>query len=209
MFVKGQSVPNTTTFTLQNVVDAVNPTTDDLRDCFKDAVSLYFDPAYNNSSYAPDSSLLRFRNYNLTYNCGVSASFSGGETYPSYYRVSLGSGTGTVSISFDMQDAPDILIVKYNGFVVVNTGFRGSSIFDYGGSDRSVFTGYLLGKTDPTYGVTLPNITDYPDDGYPRVTSPGSGTTSFSKSSSTITLLDIYIYAPMPSTKWAVNVGCP
>jgi len=53
-------VPNTTTFTLQNVVDTVNPTTDDLVDCFNDAIIGKFD-----SNYGPgdESNLLQFRNY--------------------------------------------------------------------------------------------------------------------------------------------------
>ena len=53
-------VPNTTTFTLQNVVDTINPTTDDLVDCFNDAIIGKFD-----SNYGPgdESNLLQFRNY--------------------------------------------------------------------------------------------------------------------------------------------------
>jgi hypothetical protein len=52
-------VPNTTTFTLQEVVAVVNPTTDDLVDCFADAVSSKFDSSYSGSK----NSLLNFRNY--------------------------------------------------------------------------------------------------------------------------------------------------
>ena len=52
------AVPDTTTFTLQNVVDEVNPTTDDLVDCFADAVVSKFDSAYSSSV-----GLLKFRNY--------------------------------------------------------------------------------------------------------------------------------------------------
>mgnify|MGYP003661242447 CR=1 FL=1 len=52
-------VPNTTTFTLQNVVDVVNPTTDDLVDCFADAVASKFDSNYEGSK----NQLLNFRNY--------------------------------------------------------------------------------------------------------------------------------------------------
>ena len=37
------AVPDTTTFTLQDVVTEVNPTTDDLVDCFADAVAGKFD----------------------------------------------------------------------------------------------------------------------------------------------------------------------
>jgi len=53
------AVPNTTTFTLQNVVDEVNPTTDDLAACFTDADECYFDPTYEGSK----NNLLNFRNY--------------------------------------------------------------------------------------------------------------------------------------------------
>ena len=52
-------VPDTTTFTLQDVVDVVNPTTDDLVDCFSDAFTLKFDSNYSGSK----DQLLNFRNY--------------------------------------------------------------------------------------------------------------------------------------------------
>ena len=52
-------VPNTTTFTLQNVVDTINPTTDDLVDCFADAVANQFDSSFSGSK----NELLNFRNY--------------------------------------------------------------------------------------------------------------------------------------------------
>tara|TARA_R110000796_G_scaffold203054_2_gene319394 strand:+ start:43 stop:459 length:417 start_codon:yes stop_codon:yes gene_type:complete len=52
-------VPNTNTFTLQNVVDVVNPTSDDLVDCFADAVASKFDSNYEGSK----NQLLNFRNY--------------------------------------------------------------------------------------------------------------------------------------------------
>ena len=53
------AVPDTNTFTLQNVVTEVNPTTDDLVDCFADAVASKFDSNYSGSK----NSLLNFRNY--------------------------------------------------------------------------------------------------------------------------------------------------
>ena len=42
-------VPNTGTFSLQDVVNVVNPTTDDLVDCFADAVASKFDSTYSGS----------------------------------------------------------------------------------------------------------------------------------------------------------------
>jgi len=53
------AVPDTTTFTLQDVVTEVNPTTDDLVDCFADATSASFDQAYKGNL----DQLLNFRNY--------------------------------------------------------------------------------------------------------------------------------------------------
>lgn len=54
------AVPNTTTFSLQDVVDEINPTTDDLVDCVSDATSGDYDTDYYSS---PATSLLEFRNY--------------------------------------------------------------------------------------------------------------------------------------------------
>tara|TARA_R110001632_G_scaffold187967_1_gene308429 strand:- start:186 stop:584 length:399 start_codon:yes stop_codon:yes gene_type:complete len=55
-------VPNTSTFSLQDVVNEVNPTTDDLVDCFADAVASKFDSTYSGSK----NQLLNFRNYGGT-----------------------------------------------------------------------------------------------------------------------------------------------
>ena len=52
-------VPNTTTFSLQDVVVEVNPTTADLQDCFNDATDSYFNSSYSGSK----NSLLNFRDY--------------------------------------------------------------------------------------------------------------------------------------------------
>ena len=52
-------VPNTTTFEIQDVVNEINPTTDDLVDCFNDANANYFDSSYEGSK----NQLLNFRNY--------------------------------------------------------------------------------------------------------------------------------------------------
>jgi len=66
----GQSVPNTDTFSLQNVYNAVDnhtpATTEDLQSCFNNAISGYFNATYNQDSYAPANSMLRFRDYKPT-----------------------------------------------------------------------------------------------------------------------------------------------
>jgi gliding motility-associated-like protein len=62
-------VPDTNTFSLQDVVNAVEdhagelPGDDTLQGCFTYANSTYFDSAYDNDIYAPANSMKRFRNY--------------------------------------------------------------------------------------------------------------------------------------------------
>ena len=53
------AVPDTNTFSLQDVVDEVNPATEDLQACFAAAVDWKFDPAYKGDK----DNLLNFRNY--------------------------------------------------------------------------------------------------------------------------------------------------
>lgn len=66
-FAQVYFVPNNETFTLLDVYQAVywhNPnTTNDLSSCFSYAISSFFDPTYNNDTYAPANSMKRFRNY--------------------------------------------------------------------------------------------------------------------------------------------------
>jgi 6-phosphogluconolactonase (cycloisomerase 2 family) len=54
------AVPDTTTFSLQDVVNEINPTTDDLVNCISDAVEGNYDSRYY---ITPATSLLEFRNY--------------------------------------------------------------------------------------------------------------------------------------------------
>ncbi len=59
-------VPDTNTFSLQDVYDAVNDHANpsaNLNSGFDNAENTYFDNDYNDDSYAPDYSLKRFRNY--------------------------------------------------------------------------------------------------------------------------------------------------
>jgi len=70
------TVPDTNTFSLNDVYNAVNSHTScsaNLSDCFDKADSWRFDSDYNNDSYAPANSMKRFRNYNnaTTYSASI------------------------------------------------------------------------------------------------------------------------------------------
>ena len=97
------AVPDTTTFELQDVVTEINPTTDDLVDCFADAVSADFD-----SNYGPgdESNLLQFRNYGAgssltsysSSGLASSAKACGQPTSNTYYH----NGSGTTPAVLDI-----------------------------------------------------------------------------------------------------------
>jgi hypothetical protein len=141
--------------------------------------------------------------------CGEVSSYSGEQGYPITQSVTLGSGTGTVLYSFDAYSVPDRFIVRWDGNVVIDTGYRGTSDYDFGGPNRASFNADLNGQVDPITLVTYPDLTNYPDDGYPRVTSPGGGTTSFNKTSASPTSALVEVYAPMAGTAWQFTMGCP
>jgi hypothetical protein len=97
-------VPNTTTFTLQNVVDEVNPTTDDLVDCFSDSTASRFNSSYNPNAYGTDNNLLNFRDYTDALTSFSSSSGQGtttgictAEMLSLYYHT----GSGSIPVSGD------------------------------------------------------------------------------------------------------------
>ena len=129
------TVPNTTTFDLQDVVDSVNPTTDDLVDCFADADSAQFDPAYEGSK----NQLLNFRNYgNQSTGTGVTALDSSNYVIGSYktlpggtlgykpatQKATDGSGTGfTANLYIDAVNVNGRNQYVWNGnYQITNAG---------------------------------------------------------------------------------------
>lgn len=118
--------------------------------------------------------------------CGVSNSYSGGVSFPTTEEIYLGENTGTVQFSFDAIGVPDKFTVEFDGVIVIDTGYRGS-------------TGYQGALDVALAGMGLPPET---------ITSPASGTASFVKSTSTTTAT-VKVYAPLPGTGWNFLLGCP
>lgn len=75
-------VPNNEQFSLLDVINELGGGETSLQSCFNNANSGSFDPTYNNDTYAPANSLLRFRNYqssqawDITGTSSLSATFS-------------------------------------------------------------------------------------------------------------------------------------
>ena len=57
------AVPDTNTFSLQDVVNEINPTTDDLIDCHADAISSYYDAPNSSTDYLGHMIIAFKKNY--------------------------------------------------------------------------------------------------------------------------------------------------
>lgn len=140
-----QQVPNTTTFDLDTVVAVVNPTTDDLQDCFNDANADYFNPSYEGSK----NSLLNFRDYGVHHSV----------TCPAF--VSIGSPSEvtstSLSVSIPATVAGDVLFVNViqtstATLTIVSTGWTSLGTLALSGRR---YTSYYRRSTSSTSSGTV------------------------------------------------------
>jgi hypothetical protein len=141
--------------------------------------------------------------------CGVPTTFSGGISYPFNRTITLDATTGITLFDYDAYSVPDRFIVSWNAGVEIDTGYVGTVNFDFGGVNRSAFNFALLGRIDPITSNVYPDLITYPDDGYPRITSPGIGTVSFNKTLAAPADAYVDVYAPMNGTAWTFKLNCP
>jgi len=92
------AIPDTTTFSLSDVVTEIIPTTNDLVDCFADAVAGKFDATYSGDQ----NQLLNFRNYGAVTTTAFSSSINersvcSATIDQTYYH----SGTGSLPVVGD------------------------------------------------------------------------------------------------------------
>ena len=120
--------------------------------------------------------------------CGGAISPSGNRVpYPYYtdYPVQLGSGVGTVVLTFNAYTIPDRFQVIYDGVVVINP------------------EGYWRGSNTTAYRNQL-NALGF----YEAIVSPGSGTATFYKGTTTPYAI-LRVWSPLSSTAWTAKLACP
>ena len=133
------AVPDTTTFELQDVIDVVNPTSDDLTDCFTDAVSNKFNATYKAQYYAAagdKNNLLMFRDYDA----GVSNLLTVTST-------SSGFPPNPVILIGNYQNITQTITYTWQYVSQTTTDFYAT--VQYGGTTRAV------GYTTPTITASL------------------------------------------------------
>jgi len=141
-------------------------------------------------------------------NCGIQVNEDLQESYVHTQIVLLGTDTGITYFNYNSYSIPDRFIVRWDGNVVIDTGYVGNIIYDFGGVNRGAFNFALLGLTDPITSNTYPDVITYPDDGYPRVSSVSIGSTSFDKTAASPSEAYVEIYSSITSTEWSFMLSC-
>ena len=113
-------VPNTTTFSLQDVKDELNSSSNDLVSFFAEANANGFDPAYEGSK----NSLLNFRNY----------SHYNGYTLFQKTKVSELSNVDACYLANDTHDTYHDGVGTYPA--IGDTTYRGSAFIPFNGYDK-------------------------------------------------------------------------
>jgi len=118
------AVPNTTTFSLTDVVAELGGGETSLQDCFNNSTTDNFDPNYNNNTYASPNSLLRFRNYTTQvplayFNGTTSQGISSNEIY---IRGDSSTLYLTVMLSVILNDLTDRVILELGNILTISYG---------------------------------------------------------------------------------------
>ena len=125
------AVPDTTTFSLQDVVNEVVPTTDDLLDCVADASPGSYDVAYYT---APATSLLEFRNYNsvpgVAFDIAATGAFSSASACV--------QAVNTVNYTSSADSSLSVGGFVYTDDALTNLKNGGNNFFRYGAGTSSM-----------------------------------------------------------------------
>ncbi|MEP0266722.1 hypothetical protein [Dokdonia sp.] len=104
-----------------------------------------------------------------------------------FYFIDFGNETGTAGIDYNAYGVPDRFIIEWNGNIVADSGFVGSS------SHNTSLVQAGVSQSDINTGSP----------------STGSGTLTFNKTQSTPTKAKITVQAPLGGTAWNVQGKCP
>jgi hypothetical protein len=117
--------------------------------------------------------------------CGTSASYSGGESFPTELEIVLGTALGTCVFSGNAISIPDKFQIWFEGDLVYDSGYRG----------------------DTSYQAALDADLDSRGLG-PESIVAGMPTGNFYKGTAT-TKATVKVWAPLVGTAWSFSLGCP
>ena len=118
--------------------------------------------------------------------CPGSWAYSAGQTFPSNFKVELGSGVGWVEVDFTTFQIPDRLVVRYLGDLVYDTGYIGDSQY------QSALNTELASRGESAATIV-----------------PGRSRLIRWFKPQSYNFLDLEVYAPLSGTAWEAEVSCP
>lgn len=122
--------------------------------------------------------------------CGGTTVADGGYTWPNPIVTELdaGTNTGDIWLRYDSYDVPDRFVVEWDGNVVIDTGYVGST--SYGSRNLQAELDAALGYHEPIH-------------------TPGQGTISFNKDKRNPQKVYVKVWGPITGTGWRFKLGCP
>ena len=117
--------------------------------------------------------------------CGASWN-SGVEAYPRIYIVTLGAGTGLITLEYNSNVSPDKYVVEIGGLPVIDTGYRGDI------------------QLQAELNAALAVKGDAPE----NIVGIGQGSMNYYKSTAT-TFAVVKVFAPIEETDWSFRLSCP
>ena len=117
-------------------------------------------------------------------NCGTQYTYTGNEEYPERYVFNLGV-TGTSTLTYQAVSIPDKWVIIQDGVVILDTGYRGS----------------------PIYQTTLDNALAARGLPPETIQGPAAGNAQFTVSS--LSPVYVYVYAPIGNTTHYTTISCP
>lgn len=157
------AVPDTSTFSLQDVVDEVNPSSDTLQESFNDSIDINFDPSWMGSK----NRLSNFRNYGERWYLPTLSGLNAMFTNLKQFSVGDFNTSGVYYWSSSEIDVSRAYSVRFSSYSFRNT-YKGedASMYVRGCWDFVSNASYNLRDTGPRGGLIF-DITNI-GDGYSR-----------------------------------------
>ena len=125
----------------------------------------------------------------VTIPCGGTATYNGGQSFPSEVFSTVGSDTGYIVIGVNPFEVPDKFVIYLDDIKVADTGYRGASRY------QSDLDTALSSKGLPNETIVADSALFY--------------NFKINKTSQVSQQLKMEVYAPLDSTAWNVFIGCP
>lgn len=144
--------------------------------------------------------------------CGLSATdaTTKGDFFPSTTLYAISAFIGDVDLQWNTPgfNLPTRFVYLYDGNHVYDTGYVGSSRYNYNESGRSAFITGLLSSYSHGLDADMPLSAIAPD-GYPYVDSTQLVGNGYFYKDTDLSRITLNVYTPLSANNWEAFIGCP